>query len=168
MRKYISLVALSVLMLIGCGGKSKVEPVILGKPALFTRVMMLDGTIRAKDELRGKKTALLFWATWCNNSRSIVEKFAALAKQHPEVRFMAVSLDKEDDLDKLQGRIASQHLEGLEHVFTGNQGYDEMYYALSGETVPYLALLDENVEVIAAGGSLSVIEDALEPVEESE
>lgn len=73
---------------------------------------------------------MLFWATWCPYSRGAIEDFEELAREYANRRdlsFYAVSVDNNQDIAELLGRISEQDLRVVQHVFSGNDIQDEVF-----------------------------------------
>lgn len=155
---------LIVLLFNGCVASSK-HPELEGQTSGFTRLVMLDGKTVARQDLYGKKTVLLFWATWCHGSRPLIEKLNAYALTRPDLRFIAVSLDKADKLADVQERIEAKGLNNLEHAFSGNEGWDEAFTALKGDGMPYVVVLDEETRVLKTGDNMDVVLETLELID---
>jgi thiol-disulfide isomerase/thioredoxin len=152
-------------LLVGCSGVSSSAREMVGHPAPFTRLTLLDGSQVPLDATMGKTTAIIFWTTWCGHSRGTIEDFEELAKKYSrrkDLAFVAVSLDKEPDLPKVNERIAGLQLSTITHAFSGNDVQDEAFIALHGESVPYLVVLDKRGTVKSVASSISELEDYLE------
>lgn len=130
----------------GCSAVSGDAAGLVGRPVPEGRLMLLEGGDHvALAGKTGTNLAILFWATWCSHSRSTIADFEDLAREYAwrgDMEFYAVSLDKNDDLELLQGRIKSQELTTVKHVFSGNDVQDEAYLALKGTHVPYVVFVD--------------------------
>jgi thiol-disulfide isomerase/thioredoxin len=126
--------------------------------------MLLSGDDVALKNSSGRKQAILFWATWCSHSRSVIASFEDLARTYVsrgDTDFYAVSLDKNQDLDLLKGRIQAQDLTTVTHVFSGNDVQDEAFLALRGHHVPYSVFIDERSIIRYAGLGISGLEELL-------
>jgi thiol-disulfide isomerase/thioredoxin len=107
--------------------------------------MLLKGEDIALRSKEGINMALLFWATWCSHSRNVVEEFEDLAREYKyrgDLEFYGISVDKNEDINLLKGRIRSQSLKTMVHVFSGNDTQDEAFLALKGSNVPYVVFVD--------------------------
>jgi thiol-disulfide isomerase/thioredoxin len=127
--------------------------------------MMLDGAETTLSAEQGRYVALLFWATWCRYSKSAIADFEDLARSYQrrsDVRFFAVSVDRNEDFETLKGRIASQELESIVHMFSGNDIFDEAYQKFFGELVPMAVLIDPRGVVRYVGTDVSGVEDLLD------
>jgi hypothetical protein len=140
------LIALVLFTACGCSAVSGDAANLVGKPVPEGRLMLLEGGDHvALAGKAGTNLAILFWATWCSHSRSTIADFEDLAREYAwrgDLEFYAVSLDKNADLELLQGRIKSQELTTVKHVFSGNDVQDEAYLALKGTHVPYVVFVD--------------------------
>ncbi len=125
---------------------------------------MLDGSETTLSAERGRYVAVLFWATWCRYSKSAIADFEDLARAYrrrTNVRFFAVSVDRNEDFETLKSRISSQQLESIVHIFSGNDIFDEAYQKFFGELVPMAVLIDPRGVVTYIGTDVSGIEDLL-------
>jgi thiol-disulfide isomerase/thioredoxin len=112
----------------------------------------------------GTQLAILFWATWCSHSRSTIADFEDLAREYGyrgDIEFYAVSVDKNEDLELLQGRIKSQELTTVRHIFSGNDVQDEAFLALKGAHVPYVVFVDARKIVRFVDLGVSSLEEFL-------
>ena len=85
------IVALSSL-LIGCGPRSNPG---VDKPLPPLELSGLDGTPWNAADARGRVQVIDVWASWCKPCRKGFPILNRLARQHPRVAFVAVSLDEE-------------------------------------------------------------------------
>jgi hypothetical protein len=95
----------------------------------------------------------------------VIASFEDLARTYAsrgDTDFYAVSLDKNQDLDLLKGRIQAQDLTTVTHVFSGNDVQDEAFLALKGHHVPYSVFVDERSIIRYAGLGVSGLEGFLE------
>lgn len=161
-RLFVSLFATFV---VGCSPLSAKIEGLVGKPAPDARLMFIDGPEKTISSEKGKYIALIFWATWCNYSKSAMDEIEELAKRYKhrdDVKFFAVSIDRYEDFEKLKSRIASQKLYSLKHAFSGSDIDDEAYTLFNGESIPYAVLIDPRGVVRYVGISVSGIQDILE------
>jgi thiol-disulfide isomerase/thioredoxin len=56
-------------------------------------LLRADGTSLRASELRGRPVLLHFWATWCAPCRAELPSLLELARDEPELRVIALSLD---------------------------------------------------------------------------
>lgn len=149
----------------GCTSLSPEALSLVGRPVPDGRLMLLSGEDRALSEGQGRNRAILFWATWCSHSRSVISQFEDLARTYAsrgDTEFFAVSIDRNEDLDALLGRIKVQDLTTVTHVFSGNDVQDEAFLALKGDHVPYSVFLDERSTVRYVGLGVGGLEEYLE------
>ncbi len=153
-KKRILFFPIVVLIFLAASCSSHVpQQVMTGKSVPYTRLTMLDGTPRIMDEYKGRTVALMFWATWCPRSRWAIErlnKFAA-SRRNPAAVYVAVSIDKPEDERVLKERIRDLRLSSISHAFSGNETYDEAFLMLSGNQVPYFAVIDPRGAVVYQG-----------------
>lgn len=165
---FVALVSVLFLMT-GCAAVSPETAKLLGRSVPDGRLMLLSGEDRALGDMRGKNKVILFWATWCAHSRSVISDFEDLARTYAhrgDTDFFAVSLDRNDDLKALKARIAAQDLTTVIHVFSGNDVQDEAFLALRGDQVPYAVFVDTKGVIrfvgIGSGGLESFLEKRFE------
>jgi thiol-disulfide isomerase/thioredoxin len=149
--------ALLILISLSCCSSSADHSALIGAPAPDVRVTLLSGDQVPLSKYRGKVTAVMFWATWCNASRSVIEEFNELAKESAGSEFVAISVDKHADGDKLDDRIRGKRLFTVEHAFSGNENYDEAYLKFQVEEIPQLFVLSETGDVLASGNEIDDI-----------
>lgn len=154
-----SLVSIALLVSVGCSAVSDGARELIGRPVPDGRLMLLNGEHIALQGRKGTNMAILFWATWCAHSRSEIIRFEEIARRYQsrsDVEFFAVSLDKNEDLESLEGRINSQKLRSVIHVFSGNDTQDEAFLSLRGDQIPYAVFVDSRGIVrfvdLGAGG----------------
>jgi thiol-disulfide isomerase/thioredoxin len=151
--------------LVGCSSVSVKARKLVDKPAPAARITMLDGQDRALSEFQGKHLFLLFWTTWCSSSRPAIKEFEELALRYNRPRsfqFIAVSIDKAENLEVLKQRIQSEHLSHMLHGFSGNDIYDEAFMSLHGDLLPYAVVIDPRGLVKSVSTSVSSFEDYIE------
>ena len=156
------IVGFFALLLGGCAasGTSK----LIGQPAPATRVTMLnDGSIVSLDRYlgAGKPLVIAFWATTCTYSPRAMEALDRVAqKLKPQgVEFVAVSIDKADNEQRLRDLIKYRQLGDLTHTFSGNDVYDETFMAYKAGELPFFVVIDGHGIIVAAGDKVSVVED---------
>jgi thiol-disulfide isomerase/thioredoxin len=136
--------------------------VLVGKYAPYTQVTLLGGEEQLIDEYQGKPLVLVFWATWCSKSRSVlprVEQVARRLKAKNQVNFLAVSLDKAKDIAALRGFIKTEKLQSFKHAFSGNEYFDQAYMAFRADRVPTIVIIDAQGKVVATGDDETVVEE---------
>lgn len=149
----------------GCASLSEQAVNLVDHQAPLTRVTMIDGEYKTLDEYAGKHVFLIFWATWCSHSRSAIEDFDQLGNRfgmNPNFVFLAVSVDKAEDLSLLKSRIQSQDLTHIRHAFSGNDSEDETFGAYYGTVIPYVVAVDPEQNVRVVGTSVSDLENYIE------
>ncbi len=148
----------------GCFSNSERFQALVGRPLPDARLIMLDGSHHALRSQIGRPTAFLFWSTSCSFSRGAIKRFNELAetyKERTDLRFFAVSVDAESAIGDLESRIREQDLQAVEHVFSGNEGQDEVYLAFNGERIPYVVFVDERGIIRLAQMGLNGLEQLL-------
>jgi peroxiredoxin len=129
-----------------------------------TRLFMMNGETRNLEDYRGKTLAMVFWASWCPDSKTELRRFEEVARRYPgrqDLAFVAVSVDKQSDQEKLQDKIKDLKLTDMQHAFSGNDYYDEAFIAFKGDDIPHFYLIDPSGEIVATGNKASVIERGL-------
>jgi thiol-disulfide isomerase/thioredoxin len=150
--------------MISCSSISDKTTELVGQPVPDGRLMLLSGEDVALKNASGRKQVILFWATWCFHSKSVIASFEDLARTYisrGDMDFYAVNLDKNQDLDLVKARIKVQDLTTVTHVFSGNDTQDEAYLALQGDHVPYAVFIDERSIVRYVGLGVSGLEEFL-------
>ncbi len=135
---------------------------IIGQNVPFTKFQALDGTYLVSDELEGKVSVVIFWASWCAYSRPALKRIDTLAQKYSaldDVKFISVSVDKSADFDKLNDTISYLKTERIEYYYSGNDVYDEAYQAFDASLLPHIFVLNLNGKVVAASHSADIIED---------
>ena len=59
-------------------------------------------------ERKGRPVVVSLWATWCEPCVKEFPELAALAQRRPDVAFLSVSLDEEEDLPALEAFLTSR------------------------------------------------------------
>lgn len=142
--------ALLVLMCSGCGISARQKELIGVQAPPYTKFQMMDGSYRLIEEYRGKKLVIVFWATHCNAAWPKLRRLEEFAEHsgRTDVAYLAVSLDKPEDLDLLKERISAVGIHSFAHSFSGNEGYDQAYSAFRGEELPYIIVVDRDGTVL--------------------
>ena len=139
------ILALSITSSIGCSPLSSKSQEMVGTHAPESRLMFFDGSEIPLSAYQGKNVVVLFWATWCTFSRSVIERYEELARhysQNGDVEFIAVSVDKNEDFGILKDRIKEQDLKTMTHIFSGNDALDDAFVNLNGKHIPYVVFID--------------------------
>lgn len=157
MKSYIQLAIASLLIILLSGCSSVPGKQLVGKPAPVAIFTMLDGEGRALSQYAGKPVVLMFWATWCKRSQPILERLNKFARTRRDIAFIAVSIDKNEDVEKVRERITYTQLGSLQHSFSGNDIGDQPYIVFDGDMVPYIAIIDANGIVTHVSDSDSVV-----------
>lgn len=133
------------------------------KPLPDLRVIMLDGDYATLSEIRGTKPMVLFfWASWCNSSRPFIVNLSEEVPNYPGVKFVAVSVNKEADYETLSQFIKEQNLASMEHIFSGNDYYDEAYQTLEVTSIPTAFVIDSSGQMIGESHTVSGITSLLD------
>lgn len=144
------------ILLSACSASAPLKRV--GTAAPLSRIVLLNGDYLPFPLYDGRKTALMFWASWCPTSRSRMEDFNALAARHKGDRglwFLAVSIDTSGDERQYMEYINTQSLNAVEHAFSGNAELDEAYMSYGLDNIPYFYLIDSDGTILTEGTSAS-------------
>ncbi len=79
-----------------------------GNPVVkdFELPLMQGGTFKLSDQ-KGKTVVLSFWASWCGPCRKELPALSTFAATHPDVKFIAVNVDRERSAaDKFLGAVS--------------------------------------------------------------
>lgn len=139
----LCIVAIMSFVVSGCMELKGKE--LLGTQAPEARLMFFDGSEVPLSSYQGRNIAILFWATWCSHSKTVVERYEAVARQYSrrsDIEFIAVSVDKNEDFGALKDRIKEQELHSMTHIFSGNDALDDAFVNLNGKHIPYLVFID--------------------------
>lgn len=146
---------LIAVFLSSCAPRSQKGPELVGKMAPWTRFTLMDGSARGLQEFKGQTLSIVFWSTWCHKSYRMLRKINAFADRvsGQKAVFMAVSIDKAENLEKVRERIHYNRLGNFVHAFSGNDVSDEAYVALDGDNLPYVLVVNPEGYIVAAGNS---------------
>jgi thiol-disulfide isomerase/thioredoxin len=159
-----SFLALLVTVMSGCSALDAKGKEMIGKESPEARLMFFDGSEVPLSSYRGKNVSIVFWATWCTYSRSLIERYEELARRYSrrgDIEFIAVSIDKNEDFEVLKSRIQAQSLKSMTHIFSGNDSYDDAFVNLKGKHIPYVVFIDRNGVVRLAEHDIAPLEDYL-------
>ncbi len=144
-----------------CSSLSPATEAMLGKQAPNTRFTMLeDGEYVSIRSFYGKTTVLVFWATWCSNSKAFMKDFSQFTREHQrsDVKYLAVSIDDPQDKQTLQNMVYLQGLDTMDHAYSGNAELDEAFLTFRLIAVPTIIILSPDGKVKDMGNSMSVVE----------
>jgi len=165
MRRILSsFFALLVVATCGCSAMNDKGKEMIGNEAPEARLMFFNGSEVPLSSYRGKNVCIVFWATWCTYSRSLIERYEDLARHYGrrgDMEFIAVSIDKNEDFEVLKGRIQEQNLKSMTHIFSGNDSYDDAFVNLKGKNIPYVVFIDRNGVVRLADHDIAPLEQYL-------
>jgi thiol-disulfide isomerase/thioredoxin len=148
----------------GCSAFESKGKEMIGNEAPEARLMFFDGSEVPLSSYRGKNVSIVFWATWCTYSRSLIERYEELARRYSrrgDMEFIAVSIDKNEDFEVLKSRIKEQGLKSMTHIFSGNDSYDDAFVNLRGKNIPYVVFMDRNGVVRLAEHDITPLEEYL-------
>ena len=151
--------------LCGCSALQLKGKELIGQPSPEARLMLFDGSEIPLSAQLGRNTAIVFWATWCRHSKSLIERYEALARRYSnrgDIDFFAVSVDKNDDFAILKSRVKSQELHSMTHFFSGNEAQDHAFVSLEGQRIPYVVFIDRLGVVRLVDGDIAPLEEYLQ------
>ena len=156
---FLSVILLLSLLSTGCSSLSPQTEALIGKPAPFTRLSLLDDEYVSLNRYRGKTLILIFWASWCSHSKSLMEDLNDYIHEHPNHRaeIIAVSVDKMDNLTKLRNMIYLQGYDKIKHAFSGNGTHDEAFLSFRLVSVPTVIVISPKGIVLEASNSFSTV-----------
>lgn len=164
-KKFRSLLSILAVCFLATGCTTTNIGKLTGKPAPETRLYMLDGPQLMISELRGKQVVLVFWASYCPHSRKALRRLGDLARElegRDDLTFVTVSIDRNEELEKVQEIIRSHKLESMRHAFSGTDFYDEAYLAYDVDVFPAIFVIGKDGVIQATGTSASFVDDLLE------
>lgn len=105
----------------------------------------MDGTRQTLAQYRGQPVLLNFWATWCKPCRDEMPRLNRAQKQHPDVRFIGIALDRPDAVrDWLDETPVSYPIwKGL-----ASHRDPAMDFGDSKGLLPYSVLIDSDGEIV--------------------
>jgi thiol-disulfide isomerase/thioredoxin len=85
-------------MLAACGGASSpsLRPAATSEPVSALEYAVVSGGTWSTASARGKIVVLDVWATYCKPCKEAFPKLSALARQHPEIDVVGLSVDEAD------------------------------------------------------------------------
>lgn len=151
-----------VLLLVICGCSAQSKQISSGQKAPLTRFSLMDGSVHSTGEYLGQHLLLVFWASNCSKSKSILSDVAYWQRSFGKkfaVHSVAISIDKQEAESRVEEVYSNPKLQYIDHAFSGNDIYDEAYIAYDVGEVPTLVLIDPKGKIIANGDSLDVLSD---------
>ncbi|MBX7144319.1 MAG: TlpA family protein disulfide reductase [Oligoflexia bacterium] len=164
--KFLAILLLCICIgsLTGCAGQSAGSKAMLGLPQPTTRVQLLGGAYVPLSQYLGKKVVLVFFAQWCSRSKGLLRDLGPYAlerRARGDVEFLAVSVDKEADLSKVQAFASQPSMQAIDFAFSGNAEFDEAYLSFQCSEVPQVFIIDPNGTIVAQVASFDAIEKEL-------
>ena len=159
--KKIFLASLLFSLLTGCSTISDETLALVNKTAPAARVSFLDGDYVSLRQYRGKTVVLMFWATWCSRSKTLITELSDYARTHknPNTEFIAVSIDRFDRLSTLKNMIYLQGLDGVKHAFSGNDVRDEAYVSFRMIAIPTIVIIGPDGVVKGVDNDLDIVKE---------
>ena len=156
--------AFLLLTVSGCASFGHIGAEFEGAPAPHALLTMMSGERVSLDSFQGKTTVLIFWETTCPKSRQLLQNirdYADTFSNRSSVRFILVSVDKNEAKADVEERMAILKSSKFEYAFSGNDALDETYRAFHGEQVPYVLVIGPDGKVVRTGSDASVITESL-------
>lgn len=156
-------IAVAALVCASCAGSMSGKELV-GTTVPATRVQMMSGEYVPLDEYRGKTVVVTFWATWCSRSNQTLSKIGDLAQQYrsrPNLVFLNVSVDKAENLERVETRLRDPRLSETQNAFSGNAEMDEAFMSFRCNELPKIFIVDPAGVIVAAGDSADVVTDYL-------
>ncbi len=128
-------------------------PTQFSEAALKDNFMTLDGDLIPFKEIlkqeEGKEVVIDIWASWCTDCIAGMPKVKHLQKQYPDVVFVFLSLDKEEEKWKIG--IDKFNLKG-EHYFMQSGWKGEFGTFVKLDWIPRYMVIDKkgNIELFKA------------------
>lgn len=121
MKKYLLLLALSLVSVCAFGQEKEEDPDVLyaktllqpGRQAPDFLLKDLNGKEYSLTDFRGRYVVLVFWASWCPDCRAELPDLRAMEEKYAEknVQFLGISFDR--TLEKLKEFAAEEPLPGI-------------------------------------------------------
>ena len=161
MKKNIRMFTATLLCaILGACSASTPTSTLVGKSAPLAHFYTLDGSQISLDSYRENTVVLVFWAQWCSRSQRIIRQIAEFADTKPAgVSVVAVDIDKVEKLDALKALIKEAELQSIDHMFSGNDVYDEAYAAFGVGEVPTVFIITSEGRIVAHGTNFDVISE---------
>ncbi len=160
----LALVIIFPLCLMGCSSGVS-SGALVGRPApSYTPFFMVGEDALVLEHLRGKNVIVLFWASTCAKSHTVIEELNSYVKAHRKDRNLeaiAVSIDKNENFERVERKIGIGKVGELRHSFSGNDDYDQAKVAFEVDILPSLFVINEAGTVIASGTDMDTVREAL-------
>jgi thiol-disulfide isomerase/thioredoxin len=147
-------------VIVGCSS-TPASQVMVGREAPLAQLYRITGDQVTLEQYQGKPVVLLFWAQWCSRSRGFISALGDVAADLKSrgVELVAVNIDAQDKLKKIEDIIESNGLENIDHMFSGNDVADPAFIAFGAREVPTVFILDKHHRVVAVGNSFDTVEE---------
>lgn len=125
----------------------------------------MDGSYLPSSTLNGKRAVVVFWAEWCSYSRQSIARIEKIAgsPEMQDVEFIAASVDKAEDAEKVAQFTAAFPSSRIKYAFSGNDVYDEAFMAFDGGNLPHIFIINQAGIVDADGHSVDLIGETFTP-----
>lgn len=157
------LIVCLTLFAAGCGGKA-LTPLKPGDEAPMTRLSLIDGDYVPLSQYSGKTLVLFFWSSTCSKSGQLLLKIRDLAHDlsgRSDIKFITISGDKPENLEKVKERIRDLKLESFAHAFSGNEGSDEAFLAYHCSEMPLVYVIDPAGKILGVGDTIEDVKVGL-------
>jgi len=117
-------------------------------PVAFT-AKDLEGKSVSPADYKGKVLLIDFWATWCGPCmKELPNVLAAYEEYHTQgFEILGVSLDRENDLEKLKSTIKDQNM-NWRHIFDGKYWQAEIAVLHDIQSIPATILIGKDGKVV--------------------
>ncbi len=145
MKKILLSVAIA-LTTMGCANAQKTE---FSKESLSTILLSIDDSevefqsILSKH--KGKVTVIEIWASWCSDCVKAMPKLKELQQNNPEIDYVFISMDKEDD--KWKAGVEKYALVG-DHYWSMDGMKGDFAASLDVDWIPRYIILDKTGKII--------------------
>ncbi len=135
----------------------RIQSTAIGETAPALVMEDLKGKEVSLHDIESEKLLLVFWASWCPHCMEMLPKLKKYAKEHPEMKVVAVSLDTDKtQWEKTASNYDWIHLSSLKGWET--KAVDD--YFVYG--TPSFFLLDSNKTILHKGGTLREVIDFMD------
>lgn len=152
-----------VLMIAACSAGEQRKLIAPGATLPLTRLTTLAGEQVSLQRYLGRTTVLVFWASWCSKSKTLLQKLDTFASRRggAEVDFLLISVDQAQNFEAVREFTASLRARNFTHFFSGNDADDETFTVCGGDEIPLMVVLDRTGRVTHVTDSYSELVDAL-------
>ena len=110
----------------------------------FTIETIQNETLRSEALLEKGPIFIEFWATWCNPCVRFLPHVDQFSRNHPEMTFIAVSIDRPRDRDKVLRHARSNRF----NFVTGFDGSRDLQRLFNVTSVPRTIMINQAGEIV--------------------